>query len=166
MKGSLDMMEKLRGWLDRLQESVMPENGFKMAGVVLMDRTELENVFLKDLRYFPLEQRVAELKKIIRKRVQSAVTLLKDQYAANTEQMVRKIRANMRESALRQQKIKDVYTLRDQRYREIDDRAEAYLARYREKFLLPDLPGLYRNFLEECFPGETMLSEDGFTTKR
>ena len=161
MKGSLEMMRKLEGWLDGLQRTVMPENGFKMAGVVLMDRAELETVFLKDLRYFPLEQRVAELKKIIRRRIQSAVTLLKDQYAANTEQMVQKIRANMRESALRQQKIKDVYTLRDQRYREIDDRAEAYLDRYREKFLLPDLPGLYRNFLEECFPGEELLPEDG-----
>ena len=161
MKGSLEMMRRLEGWLERLQGTVMPENGFKMAGVILMDRAELETVFLKDLRFFPLEQRVAELKKIIRKRVQSAVTLLKDQYAAGTEQMVRKIRANMRESALRQQKIKDVYTLRDQRYREIDDRAEAYLGKYREKFQLPDLPGLYRAFLEDCFPGEGVLPEDG-----
>ena len=161
MKGSLEMMRKLESWLGRLQETVMPENGFKMAGVVLMNRAELETVFLKDLRFFPLEQRVAELKKIIRKRVQSAVTLLKDQYAANTEQMVGKIQANMRESALRQQKIKDVYTLRDQRYREIDERAEAYMGKYREKFLLPDLPGLYRDFLRECFPGEELLPEDG-----
>ena len=159
MKGSLEMKEKLEAYLDRLQEKVLPENGFRMAGVTLMDRAELETVFLKDLRYFPLEQRIAELKKIIRKRVQSAVTLLKDKYAAGAEQMVGRIRANMRESTLRQQKIKELYAVRDQRYREIDERAETYLGGYREKFPLPDLTGLYRSFLEEYAP--EALPEDG-----
>ena len=162
IKGSLAMMEKLEGFLDRLQENVMPQGGFRMAGVPLMERAELENVFLRDLRYFPLEQRISELKKIIRKRVQSAASLLKEQYAANAEQMVSRIRAGMRESPQRQQKIRDLYAVRDQRYREIDARAEDYLGKYRDKFPLPDLVGIYRAFLEECFPGETMLSEDGF----
>ena len=159
MKGSLAMMRKLETWLDHLQETVMPPNGFKMAGVVLMDRAELETVFLKDLRYFPLEQRISELKKIIRKRVQSAAALLKDRYAENAEQMANRIRSSMRDSAQRQQKIRELYETRDQRYREIDARAEAYLGGYREKFPLPDLAGLYRAFLQECAP--ELLPEDG-----
>ena len=159
IKGSLALMKKLEGWLDRLQETVLPPNGMKMAGIVLMERAELENVFLKDLRYFPLEQRIAELKKIVRKRVRSAVDLLKGRYAESAEQMAGRIRAGMRESAARQQKIKELYTLRDQRYKEIDTRAEAYLTGYRDKFPLPDLAGLYRAFLEECAP--ELLPEDG-----
>ena len=79
MKGSLATMKKLEAWLEHLQETILPPNGLKMAGVVLMDRAEMERIFLKDLRYFPLEQRISELKKIVRKRVQSAVSLLKDQ---------------------------------------------------------------------------------------
>ena len=158
-KGSLAMMKELQGWLDRLQYTVLPENGMKMAGVVLMDRPELEKVFLQDLRYFPLEQRITELKKIIRKRVRSAASFLKEQYAANAEQMTGRIRASMRDGAQRQQKIKEVYALMDQRHREIDARAEAYLDRYREKFSLPDLPGLYRAFLEESAPA--LMPEDG-----
>ncbi len=161
LKGSMEMMKRLEGWLEHLQETVLPENGFKMAGVPLMDRQELETVFLKDLRFFPLEQRIAELKKILRKRVQSAASLLRDRYAANAEQMVRQVRANMRDGAPRQQKIRGIYELRDQRFREIDERAEAWLEKYREKFRLPDLPGLYRSFLQECFPGEELLPEDG-----
>ena len=159
MKGSLELMRKLEGWLDHLQYTVLPPNGMKMAGVVLMERAELENVFLKDLRYFPLEQRVSELKKIVRKRVQSAVSLLKDRYAEGAEQMVGRIRAGMREGPQRQQKIKELYGIRDQRYREIDARAEAYMDGYREKFALPDLAGLYRAFLQECAPD--LLPEDG-----
>lgn len=152
MKGSLEMMRKLEAWLGRLQETVLPPNGFKMAGVVLMERAELETVFLKDLRFFPLEQRVSELKKIVRKRVQSAVTLLKDRYAESAEQMADRIRGGMREGAQRQQKLRELYEVRDQRYREIDARAEAYLNAYRDKFPMPDLTGLYRAFLEECAP--------------
>ena len=164
MKGSLAMMEKLEKWLDRLQETILPPNGMKMAGVPLMDRAELESVFLMDLRHFPLEQRITELKKIIRKRVQSAASLLKDRYAAGAEQMISRIRASMRENPERQQKIREVYALRDQRYREIEARAEAYLDGYREKFPLPDLPGLYRAFLRECAP--EIAPEEGDTGLR
>lgn len=159
MKGSLSMMNKLESWLEKLQESILPEKGFRMAGVPLMDREELETVFLKDLRYFPLEQRIGELKKIIRKRVQSVVSLLKEQYGTNAEQMISGIRGSMRESPQRQQKIKELYAVRDQRFREIDARAEGYLEGFREKFPMPDLPGLYRAFLEECVP-EVLLPED------
>ena len=159
MKGSLPLMEKLESWLDRLQETVLPANGLKMAGVVLMDRAELEKVFLRDLRYFPLEQRIAELKKIVRKRVQSAAAYLKDQYAAGAEQLVGRVMASMRDGAARQQKISEAYLLRDQRFREVDARAETYLDAYREKFPLLDLAGLYRAFLEECAP--ELIPEDG-----
>ena len=158
LKGSLQMMQKLEAWLDRLQETVLPA-GFKMAGVVLMERAELETVFLKDLRFFPLEQRIGELKKIIRKRVQSAASALKDRYAESAEQMAGRIRAAMRDGAERQRKIKELYEVRDQRYREIDARAEAYLNGYREKLPLPDVAGLYRAFLEECAP--ELIPEDG-----
>ncbi|MCR5566076.1 MAG: AAA family ATPase [Clostridiales bacterium] len=158
MKGSLRMMQKLEAWLARLQETVLPA-GFKMAGVVLMERAELETVFLKDLRFFPLEQRISELKKIIRKRVQSAASVLKDRYAESAEQMAGRIRSSMRDSAQRQQKLKELYEVRDRRYREIDARAEAYLNGYRDKFPLPDVAGLYRAFLEECAP--ELIPEDG-----
>ena len=152
LKGSLALMEKLQGWLDRLQECILPPNGFKMAGVQLMERTELEKTFLTDLRFFPLEQRISEMKKLIRRRVQSAAELLKEQYNANAEQIASRIRASMHDSALRQQKILEVYEIRDQRYREIDARAEAYLARFRDKFPLPDMEGVYRAFMQECVP--------------
>ena len=158
MKGSLATMKKLEAWLEHLQETVLPPNGMKMAGVVLLDRPEMERIFLKDLRYFPLEQRISELRKIVRKRVQGAVSLLKDQYAANAEQIAGRIRSGMREGAQRQQKLRELYETRDQRYREIDARAEAYLNGYREKFTLPDLAGLYRAFLEECLP--ELITED------
>ena len=161
MKGSLSMMSRLEDWLNRLQTEILPQNGFKMAGIPLMDRAELEKVFLRDLRFSPLEQRISELKKIIRKRVQSAVSLLKDRYAAGAEQMVGSIRSSMRESELRQRKIREVYDTRDQRYREIDARAETYLNGFRSKFPLPDLNGLYKAFLQEHVPGENPLPEDG-----
>ena len=152
LKGSLAMMEKLEKYLDRLQETVLPKNGFSMAGVSVMDRAELETVFLRDLRHFPLEQRIAELKKTVRRRVQSAASLLKDRYTAAAEQTADRIRSSLRDGPERQQRIREVYALRDQRYGEIDDRAEQYLAAYRGKFPLPDLSGVYRAFLRECAP--------------
>ncbi len=152
LKGSLALMEKLKSWLDRLQETVLPLNGFKMAGVQLMDRMEVEKTFLTDLRYFPLEQRIGEMKKMIRRRVQSAAEMLKEQYNVNAAQIAGRIRVSMRDGALRQQKIRKLYETRDRRHREIDARAESYLARFRDKFPLPDMEGIYRAFMQECVP--------------
>ena len=159
MKGSLDAMIKLEGFLARLQESILPASGMKMAGVVLMERTEMEQVFLRDLRHFPLEQRIAELKKIIRKRIHSAVSLLKERYAENAEQIAGRLRAAMPDSQQRQQKLKDLYALRDQRYQEIDTRAEDYLKKYRDKFPLPGPTELYRSFLQEFLPEASFLPD-------
>ena len=163
MKGSLEMMNKLEIFLDHLQAEILPANGFRMAGVLLMDRKDLENVFLRDLRVFPLEQRIGELKKIIRTRVRSAVTALKDQYTAAAEREISRMLSSLPDSPERQRKIREMYALRDQRHREIDARADEYMGRYREKFSLPDLTGLYRTFLQSSFPEEfaDMFPEDG-----
>ena len=160
-KGSLATLEALERFLDELQTGVLPPEGFRMAGVVLMDRKELEAVFLRDLRYFPLEQRIAELKKIIRKRVQSAVSLLKERYAAATEQQVNQMLSRLPDTPERRQKIRSLYALRDQRYAEIDERAREYMDRYREKFSLPDLAGLYQSFLQSFANGEEPPREAG-----
>lgn len=165
MKGSLTFMEQLESWLDRLQTILLPEYGFKMAGVVLMDRNELETVFLRDLRHFPLESRISELKKIIRRRLQSAVSALRDRYAEMTEQLVQRTISSIPESPVRQRKIKELYLARDQRYAELDARSEEYMRHYRERFPVLDLLSLYRSFLEETVPDpanrERLLPADG-----
>ena len=163
IKGSLETMKKLEAFMDKLQYDIIPEKGLKLAGVPLMERAELERVFLKDLRHYPLESRISELKKMIRGRIKSAVSLLKDQYAAMTEQQAGRIRSAFPDTPARQRKIRELYLLRDQRYGEIDARAENYMRGYREKFPLPDLSGLYRAFIQSCFPEEQadLLSDDG-----
>ena len=153
MKGSLAMMEKLEAYLDALQREILPPNVFRMAGVLLMEREETEKIFLQDLRHFPLEKRIAELKKIVRRRVQSAAALLKERYAGMAEQLVSRAAASLPDGPERKRKIRETYDVRDQRYREIDARAEEYLRGFRDKFPLRDLPGLYRDFLEKCIAG-------------
>ena len=167
LKGSLETMRKLESFLENLQRRILPEKGLRMAGVPLMDREETEKIFLRDLRHFPLEKRIAEMKKIVRKRVQAAAALLKDQYAAAAERQAGRMRAVLPDSPERQQKIRALYALRDQRYAEIDRRASGYLDAWRDKFPLPDLPGLYREFLLECFPEKAadMLPPDGHPSR-
>ncbi len=149
-KGSLEMMRKLEAWLAGLQEKMIPESGFRMAGVPLMDRKELEDVFFRQLKYSPLEIRITELKKMIRKRVHSAEELLKERYAAMTEQQADRLRGALPEGPDRQRKIREVYVQRDQRYREIGERAEKYLQQFRDKFPSLEPTDLYREFLESA----------------
>ena len=150
MKGSLALMGQLEAWLDRLQVRLIPENGFRMAGVTLVDRSELEDIFLRQLKHFPLDVRIGELEKIIRKRVQSAAAMLKDQYGDITERQISRLTGALRDGPERQRRIRELCALRDQRYREIDERAGSYLSRYREKFPSLDPVGLYRSFLQSC----------------
>ena len=160
LKGSLGLMNRLEEWLDKLQHSLIPSQGFRMAGVSLIDGPELQDIFLRQLKHFPLDTRIDEMKKIVRRRVQSAVSMLKDQYAAMTEQQVNRIRTALPEGPKRLEKTKEVYALRDQRYQEIDRRAETYLAQYRSKFPSLELTELYRSFLES-FGDEELAAETG-----
>ncbi len=159
VKGSLAFMKKLETWLDNLQREMIPA-GFRMAGITLMTREELEDVFLRQLKYSPLETRIGELKKIVRKRVHSAAETLKEQYNVMTEQQAGRIRAMMKESPERQRRIRDLYAVRDQRYAEIDKRAESYLGQYREKFPPLELTELYRAFLQ-AYGDEELAAETG-----
>jgi len=164
-KGSLALLKQLESWLDSLHNSILPSNGFRFAGITLMNRPELESIFLKDLRHFPLEPRIGELKKIIRRRIQSAVSSLRDQYADMTEQLVRRMVSSCPDSPARQQKIKELYDSRDQRYAEIDARAESYLQSWRTKFPSLDLSVLYRTFIDEAISDpaerEQFFTSDG-----
>ena len=160
-KGSLRMLEQLTEYLDGLQYSMIPENGFRMAGVTLMDRTELEDVFLRQFIHYPLETRISELKKMLRKRVQSAVSMLRDRYGDMAEQQVGRLRSAMRDGPERQKRIREVYTARDQRYREIDERAETYMAGYRDKFPALDVMGVYVDFLHSNGEDELIPEEGG-----
>ena len=162
LKGSLETMRKLESFLEGLRRRLVPEKGLRMAGVPLMDREEAEKIFLRDLRHFPLEKRIAEMKKIVRKRVHSAAALLKEQYAA-AERRAAQLRAALPEGEARQQELRALYALRDRRFAEIDARAAGYLDAWRNKFPLPDLIALYREFLRECFPdrADEMLPPDG-----
>ena len=160
IKGSLEFMGRLESWLDELQRGIIPAGGFRMAGVILMTREELEDVFLRQLKYSPLESRIGELKKMIRKRVRAAAETLKEQYAAMTEQQAGRIRTMMKESPERQRRVRELYAVRDQRYTEIDTRAETYLHRYRDKFPPLELTELYRTFLRE-YGDEELAAETG-----
>lgn len=155
LKGSLELMKELESWLDSLQTRILPEKGFRMAGVTLIDREELEDWFLRQFRHFPLHVRIDELKKVLRRRVHAAAESLKEQYDAMTQQQINRIRTVMRDSPERQRRIREMYELRDKRYAEIDERAEDWLRSYREKFPALDLTGLYRLFLQECCDAET-----------
>ena len=158
MKGSLELMARLEQWLDGLQREILPEKGLRMAGVTLLTREDLEDLFLRQFRHFPISVRIDETKKVVRKRVESAVQALKDQYGAMTQQLISRERASRKDSPQRQARIRELYDLRDQRYREIDDRAEAWLCSYRDRFPGLELTELYRTFLQTCC--ETEMAED------
>ena len=160
MKGSLELMSRLEEWLDNLQRKILPEKGLRLAGVTLLTKEELEDLFLKQFRHFPISVRIDEMKKVVRKRVESAVQGLKEQYGAMTEQLISRERAARKDSPQRQARIRELYDARDQRYREIDERADAWLRGYREKFPGLELAELYKTFLQECC-GEEMAEETG-----
>ena len=157
-KGSLAFMQALDAWLEELKTQVLPEGVFRMAGVTLMERQELEDIFLKQFRHYPIHTRMEELKKMIRKRARGAAEQLREQYADWAEQQVSRLLTVMREGPARQEKVRGVYELRDRRYREIAERTEAYLEKYPARFPSLELTDLYRAFLESL--GDAELSAE------
>ncbi len=150
LKGSMDTLARLDRFLEELQNRLMPEKELKMAGVMLIDRKELEDILLRQFRFYPLETRITELKKIYTKRVRAAEEKLKARYGEAAENQINRVMAQLPDNPARLEKIRGLYDLRDQRYREIEERARLWMGHFRDLFPALNLKDLYGEFLREA----------------
>lgn len=148
-KGSLEMMEALERFLNALPERMIPEDGIRMGPFEIMPKEEVENLFLVQFSRYPLEQRVQELKKPVRKRLTTVCDRLKEQYETMTRERLDQLLTRLPDGPERRERAGRLIASRDQRLREIEEKKNQFLKEWATQFPVPDPVRLYLEFLTD-----------------
>ncbi len=146
-KGSLAMKESVERFLHGYQAEILPADGLRFGGHVLYTAQEVQDIFLKQLKHFPLAQRIEELKKYIKKRLGKVAEAMKAAMDSMAQDRLTQLLSAMPDGEERRSRARRLLQSRDERMAEIDQRAKQYLKEFPSLF--PDLSLLtvYRLYL-------------------
>ena len=147
-KGSLEMKHSVEAFLQGYQAEILPRSGLVFGGHVLYTPEEVQDIFLKQLRPFPLAQRIDELKKYIKKRLLQVAEAMKAAMDKMAQDRLTLLLSSLPDGEERRARARKLLQSRDERMAEIDQRAKQYLKDFPSLF--PDLSLLtvYRIYLE------------------
>lgn len=146
-KGSLAMKAELEAYLDELQEAILPTEGLQFGGAVLMDSEALREVFLYQLKPWPLVKRIDELKKVVQRRLRRVCESLRERLQQMTQERLERLLASLPDGEERRARVRKLLASREERLAEIDQRAKTYLKEFRSLFPPLDILSVYRNYL-------------------
>lgn len=146
-KGSLAMKESVEAFLRSYQTEILPADGLQFGGHTLYTAQEVQDIFLKQLKHFPLAQRIDELKKYIKKRLNKVAEAMKAAMDKMAQDRLTQLLFALPDGEERRARARKLLESRDARMAEIDQRARQYVKDFASLF--PDLSLLtvYRTYL-------------------
>lgn len=146
-KGSLAMKESVEAFLQGYQVEILPADGLHFGGHVLYTAQEVQDIFLKQLKHFPLAQRIDELKKYIKKRLAKVAEAMKAAMEKMAQDRLTQLLFALPDGPERRARARRLLESRDARMEEINQRAKQYLKAF--PTLFPDLSllAVYRTYL-------------------
>lgn len=165
LKGSLEMMERVDRFLEEWQEEMIPADGLVLSGVRLYTRDELKDILLRQLKPFPLAQRIVGLKKYLRKRLDDVCGRVRDSVEKNVNARLDRLMAMLPDGEERRARAKKLFEARDRQLAETERLKKEYLDRYTEEFPSMKLLDVCRVFLERCPEEELRASMAGTLEK-
>lgn len=149
-KGSLAFKASIEDFVARWQEEMLPQTGWTFGNVILFSQAELKAIFLKQLAPFPLKARMDEMKKYLRRRLKTAADEMKRKLEAMAQERLDTLLARLPDGPERRARATRLLESRDQRLREVDERAAAYLKEYVKLWPDVSLATVYGLYLRRC----------------
>lgn len=147
-KGSLEFKAELETYLDSIENTILPEGDLHFGQSVLFTKEELRDIFLWQLRHFPLQVRVLELNKYMKTRLKRAVLEMDAMLEKMTEERLMTLINRLPEGEERQTRVKTLLNSRDTRKKEIAEKAKAYPKAFQSLFPDMRVTAVYKEFLE------------------
>ncbi len=158
-KGSLQYKEALESFLDIYEHQVIPEGDVRFGNTVLYTHEELTQIYLKQLKPFPLRQRVAELQKYIKTQLQKAVDRMAEQLEAMCNERLNGLMMRLPDNEERRVRTTKLLESREKRLNEIREEQKLFLKAYPTVWPAMGVLEVYEAFLnhlerEELFGPE------------
>ncbi len=162
-KGSLQFKRQLEAYLDTIETTLLPKEDVLFGQATLFTNQELKDIFLGQLKHFPLQVRILELNKYMKNRLKAVARDMEDMLEKMTEERLMQLITRLPEGEERQARVRRLLDSRDLRKQEIVDRAKAYPKAFQALFPDMKVTAVYQGFLEtmEGFRDTTALLEKG-----
>ncbi|GHU73057.1 DNA helicase [Clostridia bacterium] len=147
-QGSLRFAELIQHYLDELTPRVLPEADVTFGPVTLYTHERLNEIFLTELTPFPLARRLDEVEKYIKKQLKPALNSVLEWLETTCAERAEALSRRMADGPERQERMRELYSSRDQRVAEAKDRAKKFLKQVRQAW--PELGPMkvYADFLQ------------------
>lgn len=146
-KGSIAMMQQLQTYLNSLQTAMLPEDDLTFGGTLLMSNRDLRELFLVQLKPWPLVRRIEEARKAVKRRLDRLCDEMRRRMTDMAANRLETLLASMPDSDERRARAARLLDSRDARLKEIDDRAKQYLKDFPSLFPALTLLSVYRDYI-------------------
>ncbi len=146
LKGSLALYDHLQAFLHHWEEASLPTVEIRLGNTVLVSVEEIRRYCLVDLRHSPLSLRLAELLKLVKRRLKTVVEQARLAIESASEKRIDQLLRSMPDSPERRQKAKLLLDSRDQRYRELEELSKTFPKQVEKQFGTMDLLAVYDLF--------------------
>ena len=160
LKGSLKYKRALEDFLDIYEHQVIPPGDVRFGNAVLYTHEELIQIYLKQLRPFPLRQRVAELQKYIKTQLQKAVDRMAEQLDAMCNERLNALMMRLPDNEERRARTAKLLESREKRLVEIREEQKLFLKSYPATWPMMSVLEVYEAFLKHL-EQENLFEPDG-----
>ena len=162
-KGSLAFKQELERYLDTIETTILPEGDLRFGQAVLFTEQELNDIFLGQLKHFPLQVRILELNKYMKTRLKKVAREMENLLEKMTEDKLMMLITRLPDGEERQGRVKTLLKSRDMRKQEILEKAKKYPKEFESLFPSMKVTNVYKAFLQtlEGFEESIALLEKG-----
>jgi len=148
VKGSLRYKKALEDFLDGYEHQVVPAGDVRFGNEVLYTQAELREIYLTQLKPFPLRQRVTELQKYMQGRLKKAAERMTEQLEAMVRGRLDALTMRLPDNEERRARTAKLLTNREERLAELKEEQKKFLKAYPDTWPAMNVLDVYGLFLD------------------
>ncbi len=149
LKGSLAYKKALEDFLALYERRVIPQEDVLFGSERLYTKEEITEIYLTQLKPFPLRQRVAELKKYVAGRLKKAAERMTERLEAMVRERLDALNARLPDCEERRARVKKLLENREMRLLELAEEQKKFLKAYPDAWPAMNVLEVYAAFLNE-----------------
>lgn len=147
-KSSLEYKNLLEVFLEKIEDSLLPQEDFVLHNRVLWKKEQLQQLFLTEYKALPIRKRINEIRKHLRNSLKRAKPEILEEIVAKGDRKIEELRSAMEDSEERRRLITQAADERDSTLHRVKEKASTLVRDYLKGIVLKDTLIYYEAFTE------------------
>lgn len=148
LKGSLLCKRCVEAYAEHLQDALLPSGDLCIGTAAVASRQEIRRIFCTELSPFPIQKRIPQLKKVLKRRIKETLDGLVNRLESEVVQRANYLRVRLPEDTpARRARMQKLYQVRDEKLAQLTAAAQSSVDDYLSGLPKLNLLERYREFL-------------------